>query len=76
MKDSFLLGAFFTFMGIVILVCVCGMAYEEGQFSILYSCEHTSFFYMGHKTFECLPYHRGMLENEIRARPHPELPPQ
>jgi hypothetical protein len=58
--------------GIVVLICLVAVicvggpiiAYDKGQKDIIKSCEHTSFFYYSDKTFECLPYRKGMLEHE------------
>jgi hypothetical protein len=71
-KESIVLGAFLVCVGAVVLICVSLISYENGQESILHSCEHTSFFYLKDKTFECLPYTKGMLD----PHPQPNLVPR
>lgn len=54
------------------MMILCPLFYEAGQGSIIKSCERTSFFYVGSKTFECLPYTKGMLD----PHPQPNLVPR
>lgn len=51
----------------IIVLLGLNAAFDAGKKSVVMSCDHTSFFKQGDKTYECLPYDKSIWEKSNAA---------